>query len=320
MSMPSRTTEGGTYRYGFNGKETDQETRIQDYGMRWYLPNICRFPSVDPITKEYPELTPYQFASNRPIQGIDLDGLEFFNTIVKRAAKAGLKKVTKEFVKDHIYDRLKNYASKNWAKQLMNDADAALTLAEDSWAEIIVETVVEQIPYAGPAYSAYDFAKENKKLWDALSFVNNKAEKYVKRVDDVATSFVDKYGKKISIANAELRGALKLTSNDMQAHHVIPCELFKENSEIGDFVKSAVAGGFDFNKSNNGIGLPTSFHLAGHPQYTRQIREKIEKISDRQNMSPERAAQELQVIATDVKQQLDKLKDGTTKINNIKLK
>jgi len=36
--------------------------------------------SVDPITKEYPELTPYQFASNRPIDGIDLDGLEYFDS------------------------------------------------------------------------------------------------------------------------------------------------------------------------------------------------------------------------------------------------
>ncbi|MBT1705808.1 hypothetical protein [Chryseosolibacter indicus] len=32
--------------------------------------------SVDPLTKAYPELTPYQFASNRPIEAIDLDGLE----------------------------------------------------------------------------------------------------------------------------------------------------------------------------------------------------------------------------------------------------
>jgi RHS repeat-associated protein len=76
MTMPGRNTEA-KYRYGFNGKETDPETGIQDYGMRWYLPNIARFPSVDPITKKYPELTPYQFASNRPIDGIDLDGLEF---------------------------------------------------------------------------------------------------------------------------------------------------------------------------------------------------------------------------------------------------
>ncbi|MBX2921104.1 MAG: hypothetical protein KF746_02845 [Chitinophagaceae bacterium] len=38
-----------------------------------------RFLSVDPLTTKYPELTPYQFASNRPIDGIDLDGRENYN-------------------------------------------------------------------------------------------------------------------------------------------------------------------------------------------------------------------------------------------------
>jgi len=37
---------------------------------------ILKFLSVDPLTKHYPELTPYQFASNTPIQAIDIDGLE----------------------------------------------------------------------------------------------------------------------------------------------------------------------------------------------------------------------------------------------------
>ncbi len=35
-----------------------------------------RFLSVDPIAREFPELTPYQFASDSPIANIDLDGLE----------------------------------------------------------------------------------------------------------------------------------------------------------------------------------------------------------------------------------------------------
>jgi hypothetical protein len=39
--------------------------------------------SVDPLTPEYPELTPYQFASNRPIDGVDLDGLEAYLVIMK---------------------------------------------------------------------------------------------------------------------------------------------------------------------------------------------------------------------------------------------
>jgi hypothetical protein len=36
------------------------------------------FLSTDPLTSSYPMLTPYQFASNTPIQAIDLDGLEAF--------------------------------------------------------------------------------------------------------------------------------------------------------------------------------------------------------------------------------------------------
>jgi len=73
------------YRYGFNGKEEDSSGEWgskshYDYGFRIYNPSIAKFLSVDPLTKSYPKLTPYQFASNRPIDGIDLDGLEYWNS------------------------------------------------------------------------------------------------------------------------------------------------------------------------------------------------------------------------------------------------
>ena len=68
------------YRYGFNGKENDRDVKgegnQQDYGMRIYDPRVGRFYSIDPLQKKYPELTPYQFASNSPVRHIDLDGLE----------------------------------------------------------------------------------------------------------------------------------------------------------------------------------------------------------------------------------------------------
>jgi len=48
--------------------------------MRIYDPRVGRFLSLDPLQKNYPELTPYQFASNRPIDGIDQDGLEWAPT------------------------------------------------------------------------------------------------------------------------------------------------------------------------------------------------------------------------------------------------
>jgi RHS repeat-associated protein len=82
MLVPNRYGNSGAYRYGFNGKENDNEVigegNFQDYGMRMYNPRIGRFFNVDPLTKKFPELTPYQFASNTPIQAIDLDGLEAF--------------------------------------------------------------------------------------------------------------------------------------------------------------------------------------------------------------------------------------------------
>ncbi|WP_276482877.1 RHS repeat protein [Paraflavitalea pollutisoli] len=84
----------GKYRFGFNGKENDNEVKggigsQQDYGFRVYDPRIGKFLSVDPLTKSYPELTPYQFASNSPIAGVDLDGLEFSLKTLAKIKKAG---------------------------------------------------------------------------------------------------------------------------------------------------------------------------------------------------------------------------------------
>jgi RHS repeat-associated protein len=51
-------------------------TGFQDYGFREYDSRIARFISVDPLTSKYPWYTPYQFAGNKPIKYIDIDGLE----------------------------------------------------------------------------------------------------------------------------------------------------------------------------------------------------------------------------------------------------
>jgi RHS repeat-associated protein len=77
---PEMTHSVGVYRFGFNGKEKDKEYGAggltQDYGFRMYNPALGKFLSVDPLTASYPWYTPYQFAGNKPIWAIDLDGLE----------------------------------------------------------------------------------------------------------------------------------------------------------------------------------------------------------------------------------------------------
>ena len=79
--MPGRQFNSSSYKYGFNGKEKDEEGlggggSTYDYGFRIYNPALGRFLSVDPLSKSYPWYTPYQFAGNKPIVAIDLDGLE----------------------------------------------------------------------------------------------------------------------------------------------------------------------------------------------------------------------------------------------------
>ena len=60
----------------YNGKERDEETGLYAYGMRYYAAWICRFISTDPLQFKYPEYTPFQYAGNKPITFIDLDGVE----------------------------------------------------------------------------------------------------------------------------------------------------------------------------------------------------------------------------------------------------
>lgn len=74
--------------YTYNGKEADGEAfgvtgSFEDYGMRMYNTLTCRFISGDPLVSKFPELSSYQFASNRCIDGKDFNGLEYYTIHVQ---------------------------------------------------------------------------------------------------------------------------------------------------------------------------------------------------------------------------------------------
>ena len=76
--MPGRTFNSTSYRYGFNGKEKDDEVKgsgnSYDFGDRIYDPRIGRWLSIDKRFKDYVPYTPYGFALNNPIYLVDADG------------------------------------------------------------------------------------------------------------------------------------------------------------------------------------------------------------------------------------------------------
>ncbi|HLW33177.1 MAG TPA: RHS repeat-associated core domain-containing protein, partial [Aequorivita sp.] len=63
-------------RYRYNGKEKDEESGLYEYGQRYYAPWLCRFVSVDPIAEDYSYYSSYNYAGNKPITKVDLEGLQ----------------------------------------------------------------------------------------------------------------------------------------------------------------------------------------------------------------------------------------------------
>ncbi len=75
----TRQREAMNNPYLFNGKELHEEHGVMwyDYRYRFYDPQIARFHSIDRLADKYPYKTPYDYAENRPVDGFDLDGLEW---------------------------------------------------------------------------------------------------------------------------------------------------------------------------------------------------------------------------------------------------
>jgi len=71
MPMPGRFIASNKYRYGFNGKERDDEVKrlgnSYDFGARIYDPRLGRWFSVDPLAAKFPFSSPYIYADDNPI-------------------------------------------------------------------------------------------------------------------------------------------------------------------------------------------------------------------------------------------------------------
>jgi RHS repeat-associated protein len=74
--MAEQITSSGYYQnhYKFNGKELDNETGMYYYGARYYEPRLSVWMSVDPMAEKYPNMSPFGYCANNPVNAIDPDG------------------------------------------------------------------------------------------------------------------------------------------------------------------------------------------------------------------------------------------------------
>lgn len=104
MTMPGRSFSAASqYRYGFNGKENDNEVKGQgnqlDFGARIYDPRLGRFQSSDFFAALKPGICGYNFASDNPICRIDPDGNFDVDPKASKREKKALNSIGNEYSK-----------------------------------------------------------------------------------------------------------------------------------------------------------------------------------------------------------------------------
>lgn len=75
MAEQHSLTEDYETPYKFNGKELDTDTGYYYYGARYYEPRISIWLSTDPLMEKYPDVNPYGYCIQNPINLTDPTGM-----------------------------------------------------------------------------------------------------------------------------------------------------------------------------------------------------------------------------------------------------
>ena len=185
MGMPGRkySVANTNYRYGFNGKEKDNdiEKGMQDYGMRIYDGRTGRFLSMDPIASDYAFYSPYQFAGNKPIVAADLDGLEEWmksqEFALKRQAEIRLRSAMENQPTIRAYNPADRSFTQKWrdsknffARVTYSMANGVYTFPQQMTATLRGSDFVYNI--GGDAYQAHGIQDEKQRLNNFADFVS----------------------------------------------------------------------------------------------------------------------------------------------------
>ncbi len=237
LNLERSSASGGLdYRYAFNGKELDNEgewgqgTTTYDYGFRIYNPGLARFLSVDPLTRSYPMLTPYQFAGNTPIQAIDVDGLEPY------------------------------VLSREGAQRIANDVNAIFfSKYGDEKAKTAVVTITEVRKIANPDYGLWDrfglgtdseFIEETRTYLAANEDFNWEQDRYTRALRDILDPRADEVEIDI-ITDRRVASATEVLPADLDLGK--PEEVIQRaNDEQWAFIREVGGGDMGAYGSGNG--------------------------------------------------------------------
>jgi len=247
MLLPNRHANTPEYRYGFQGQEMDDEIKGEgnslNYTFRMHDPRIGRFFAIDPLAKEYPFYSPYQFSGNSPVAGIDVEGLELkiTNTVFTMEVNKGTSTLKAEA------DFKLTFKILNFTGLKLTGTDQVFNMATTRARNVFSDksgtgTFITPLDGKGDILSKPINFKMNAKFKDlSISYVNINSYKEVKD-DDLVILLVDK--------------ALKGTKGEINALAYVNCigcnimivnidnpgfKLKKSNGEVNFNIQQVVA-------------------------------------------------------------------------------
>ncbi|MEW4925443.1 RHS repeat-associated core domain-containing protein [Algibacter sp. 2305UL17-15] len=177
MTLPNRSGGSpGAYRYGFQGQEMDDEVKGEgnsvNYKYRMHDPRVGRFFAVDPLATTYPWNSPYAFSENRVIDGVDLEGLEFQQTIGGPREPTLGESIDPIFAIQSGYTAVGNTARKAWAKAMGETEYTRVTLKIQDYYDVQYKMNTIGIYYEYQLVSVYNDNPVNSVL-DTVEVLGN---------------------------------------------------------------------------------------------------------------------------------------------------
>ncbi|MCF8332448.1 MAG: RHS repeat-associated core domain-containing protein [Bacteroidales bacterium] len=111
-------------RYTFSAKEKDKNTGYHYFGARYYDSEVSVWLSVDPMSDEYPSMSPYMYTAGNPVMLVDLDGkaiTDFINSKTGETQHVEDGRDQIVIVNNEDYEKISSFKEKGINKMTFGD-------------------------------------------------------------------------------------------------------------------------------------------------------------------------------------------------------
>lgn len=303
-AFPDSIVQIGSFTYNviskqITGIKITEKTAPSEADLRVDI--VSRWMSPDPLSDEFPDMSPYNFTNNNPIFFTDPTGLAP-ETIYENATTGesvevedGIDKTVK--VNDSDFQKAKFFANE------INEQTTTVTIGGKSFEANVINYVSDDIADAYTAFYNDQNSYDGFSLSNLADYAFNSPQ--INRQSDLVqgnAGGLELLGGPVKQSVTQLARVAKLIK--IQKHHIIPKAIFKKNKALlAPFMR--LNAGFNLKK------LPTPFH-GNHPQYNTYVGNQIQGLISRGSLS----AKSLRGLQKSLNTQLNKAYDSGIKLND----